>query len=62
MSKGTAEYRPLGVPLAAGILALPMVFTWFVLRRGYSNGVRFGAFTYLAFTAGQSFYRLATGA
>ena len=41
------EPRQLSIWLIFGILALPLIFSWFTLRRGYSGAVRFGAFLYL---------------
>ena len=55
MSEAATEYRHFGAPLALGILVLPMIFAWFVLRRGYTNGVRVGAFAYLAVCAAIAF-------
>jgi hypothetical protein len=44
------EPRRLSAWLLAGILLFPVVFTWFLLRRGYSGTLRLGGFLYLAFT------------
>jgi hypothetical protein len=41
------ETRRLSGPLLLGILVLPVVFSWFLLRRGYSNSLRMGAFLYM---------------
>ena len=41
--------RPLSVPLFLGILIAPVVFVWFLLRRGYSNTLRAAGFTFMAF-------------
>ena len=46
------EPRPLSPPLLAGILILPVVFFWFLLRPGYSNSLRVGAFLYMALSVG----------
>ena len=43
-----APTRHLSLPLLIGILVLPVVFVWFLLRCGYSNSLRVGAFLYLA--------------
>jgi hypothetical protein len=40
--------RHLSAPLLLGILVLPAVFFWLLLRRGYANSLRVGAFIYLA--------------
>ena len=40
----TAEPRRLNGLLILGILTFPVIFAWFVLRRGYSRDVRMGAF------------------
>ncbi len=38
------ETRPLSAWLIIGVLAFPVIFAWFTLRRGYSEHVRRGAF------------------
>ncbi len=46
------EPRPPGDPrrlsgwLLSGVLTLPVIFVWLLLRRGYSRDVRLGAFLY----------------
>jgi hypothetical protein len=40
--------RHLSAPLLPGILVLPAVFFWFLLRRGCANSLRAVAFIYLA--------------
>jgi hypothetical protein len=40
------EPRHLSGPLMLGIVALPIVFVWFLLRPGYSRSLRQAAFTY----------------
>jgi hypothetical protein len=40
------EPRWLSAPLLLGILALPVVFVWLLLRPGYSRDLRLGAFLY----------------
>jgi cytochrome b len=45
---GTEEPRRLSGWLVIGVLALPLVFSWFTLKRGYSKHVRIGAFLHLA--------------
>lgn len=47
-STASPEPRRLSALLILGILALPAVFAWFTLRRGYTRDVRIGAFAYLA--------------
>jgi hypothetical protein len=42
------EPRRLSGPLLLGILILPIVFVWFLLRPGYSVTLRLGAFAYTA--------------
>jgi len=42
------EPRRLSGRLLLGILILPVVFVWFLLRPGYSNTLRIGAFAYMA--------------
>lgn len=42
----TNEPRRLSAPLLAGILSLPLLFVWLLLRPGYSRDVRTGAFFY----------------
>ena len=49
-NSAASEPRRLSAWLLAGILSFPVVFTWFLLRRGYSGTLRLGAFLYLAFT------------
>jgi hypothetical protein len=39
--------RPLSGALLLGILVLPIVFVWFLLRPGYSSALRTGAFAYM---------------
>ena len=46
-----APRRRLGWLLLLGLIALPGLFCWFTLRRGYSNQLRAAAFTYAAVTA-----------
>jgi hypothetical protein len=43
-----AERRQLGAWLIIGVLAVPVIFAWFTLRRGYSAHIRRGAFLYAA--------------
>ena len=40
------EPRRLSGWLLSGVLALPVIFVWLLLRRGYSRDVRLGAFLY----------------
>jgi hypothetical protein len=52
MSETAAPARTLSGPLLVGTLALPLLFVWFFLRRGYTNSLRTAAFVYcLAITA-----------
>jgi hypothetical protein len=44
------EPRRLSKTLLMGILAFPVIFAWFLLRNGYSNTLRVGAFLYLGIT------------
>ncbi|MBO9574854.1 MAG: hypothetical protein J7494_03870 [Sphingobium sp.] len=49
MGQGTfvetnAEPRRLALWVIVGVYVLPIVFSWFLLRRGYSRDVRLGAF------------------
>ena len=41
------EPRRLSGWLVIGVPALPVIFAWFTLRRGYSKDVRLGAFLLL---------------
>jgi high-affinity Fe2+/Pb2+ permease len=43
-----AEPRRLSAILLLGILILPVIFFWFLLRRGYSTTLREAAFLYMA--------------
>lgn len=43
----TSEPRRLSGWLLIGVLTLPIIFTWFTLRRGYSIDLRRGAFLHL---------------
>lgn len=45
-----AEPRRLPLWLLVGVYALPVIFAWFLLRRGYSGHVRLGAFLLAAFS------------
>lgn len=42
----TDEPRELSALLLLGILALPLLFVWLLLRPGYSRDVRTGGFLY----------------
>lgn len=44
------EPRRLPVWLLVGVYILPAIFSWFLLRRGYSRDVRLGAFLLLGFS------------
>ena len=54
----TAPMRHLSAPLLLGILFLPVVFFWFLLRRGYSNALRAGAFLYLGLGVAMGLVRI----
>src|SRR3569623_1400531 len=47
-------YRRLSMPLLAGLLAVPLLFIWFMLRRGYARSTRVAAFSYAAVLFGCS--------
>jgi hypothetical protein len=49
MHNETHPPRRLSTPLLLGLLISPPVFVWFLLRRGYSNGLRAAAFSLAAF-------------
>ena len=57
VSETEAEYRSLGVPLALAIYANPLVFFWFLLRRGYTNSLRVAASIYLVVFTALSLFR-----
>jgi hypothetical protein len=40
--------RGLGLWLVVGIIAAPVLFAWFTLRRGHTRSSRYAAFTHLA--------------
>ena len=44
-----AEPRHISGPLMIGLIVLPIIFYWFLLRPGYSRTARIGAGLYLAF-------------
>jgi hypothetical protein len=50
-SDATEEPRRVTSWLLLGVLALPLVFSWFTLRRGYSRDVQVGAFLHLGLAA-----------
>lgn len=47
-------YRKLSMPLLVGLLTVPLLFIWFMLRRGYARSTRVAAFTYAAVLFGFS--------
>ena len=51
------EPRRLSPFLLLGILVFPVVFVWFLLRRGYSNTLRVGAFLWMALILGTGVIR-----
>ncbi len=42
------EPRRLSAALILGVLIMPSLFVWLLLRRGYSRDVRIGGFAYFA--------------
>ncbi|WP_296610999.1 hypothetical protein [Sphingomonas sp.] len=40
------EQRRIGVPLMIGLIAIPLVFGWFLLRPGYANSTRIVVLVY----------------
>lgn len=46
-SDSPQKQRKVGHYLGAGIVFLPIIFAWLTLRKGYSNGLRIGAFLWL---------------
>ena len=56
------ERRPIGVLLMIGLLTVPLVFGWFLLRPGYANSTRIVVLVYAllgpAFVLIASFDRL----
>lgn len=42
------EPRRPSTLLMLGLLVAPLLFSWFLLRRGYSSRLRFAAFTWMA--------------
>jgi hypothetical protein len=38
--------RRIGVPLMFGLIAVPLVFGWFLLRPGYANSTRLVVLVY----------------
>jgi hypothetical protein len=38
--------RRIGVPLMVGLIAVPLVFGWFLLRPGYANSTRLVVLVY----------------
>ena len=40
------ESRRIGLPLMIGLIVLPLIFVWFLLRPGYANSTRVAAFAY----------------
>jgi hypothetical protein len=58
ISEGSSEPRPLSPMLLLGILVLPVIFFWLLLRPGYSSALRWGAFLYMAMTLGVAMLRM----
>lgn len=54
------EPRRLSLWLILGVYALPLIFAWFTLRRGYSAMVREGAFLLAGFSVVVGAARLLT--
>jgi hypothetical protein len=44
MTNVSPEPRRLSLWLILGVQICPVIFTWFLLRRGYSHHVRLGGF------------------
>jgi len=42
--------RRLTTPLLLGLCVAPIVFVWFLLRKGYSHQLRVSAFAWLLFS------------
>ncbi|MEN3951424.1 hypothetical protein [Iodidimonas sp. SYSU 1G8] len=42
----TEEPRYISFVLMAGLIALPLIFVWLLLRRGYGRSTRIAAFSY----------------
>jgi hypothetical protein len=40
------EPRHVSLPLMIGLVGMPLIFVWFLLRPGYSRSLRQAAFTY----------------
>jgi hypothetical protein len=49
---GTVEPHRISGPLMLGLLVAPVLFAWFLLRRGYATSTRIAAFSYAAVTFG----------
>jgi len=44
----TAEKRPVGILLGIGIILIPLIFSWFTLRKGHSTLAKVVSFSWLA--------------
>jgi len=49
---GIEQSRGVSGPLMLGIIVIPIVFVWFLLRRGYATQTRIAAFVYTAVNLG----------
>lgn len=45
-----AEVRPVGILLGIGILLIPLIFSWFTLRKGHTTKAKVISFGWLALT------------
>lgn len=52
------EPRRLSAWLLAAIICAPVLFAWFLLRRGYSNTLRAGGFAHVALSIALAVARL----
>ena len=50
--------RRLGLWLLLGIIVLPLVFYWFLLRKGYSPGLRIAGLVWLLVNLGFGFLQV----
>ena len=49
MNEGPVEYRKVGLFMWAGIICMPLIFSWPTFREGYSPTVRLAATLMLLF-------------
>lgn len=50
--EAAASRRRLSGMLLLGLIVMPLIFVWFLLRKGYSTPLRLGAFAYAAMCLG----------